>query len=216
MQNNQIGKVAIDTSKRPRARFNLPYDINTTSDWGSIQPIVCRMMYPNTKNVVQAESLVRMAPLLNPTFGRVAAKQAHQFVDIEDVWAPWASFYAQKTFNGINKYVPHTVPMVNQSYLSLFVLAGAKFTVYSVTSNFESSNPDEATKVLSPNATYSSQSNLRESLRFGINKRLDHIPTTLASSSNPSNVFYMPIYYEGSWIDWAQLLQPAVQKSVNT
>lgn len=130
MKNNNLSKISVDTNKLPRARFNKPYDVNTTADWGSMQPHVCQFMYPNTKNVCQVESLTRLAPMLAPTFGRVQYKEFHQFVDVEDIWPPFPNMIAGEAYNGSTNYVPKCVPRIPLAYLSCFVLCGAKFTIY--------------------------------------------------------------------------------------
>lgn len=215
MQNNKLGKVAIDTSKRPKARFNLPYDVNTTSDWGSLQPSVGRMMYPGTKNVVQVESLTRLAPMLAPTFGRVALKQFHQFVDLDDVWPAFSSFYAKKAFNGLTNYVPQSVPCVNQSYLSLFVLTGCKMSFYQNIQSQESTNPSNPTKVRCPSSTAVGQATLRTNIQYGVDTRFHwHGGQSYDSSVEFLDDRYMPTSYSGAMFDFAQLLSDDVVTAI--
>lgn len=57
MNNNKIGSIAVKTAARPRARFNFSHDVNTTSDFGFVQPLMCKMLVPGSKTTLGTESL---------------------------------------------------------------------------------------------------------------------------------------------------------------
>lgn len=131
MRNNVVGKISMASSKKKRSRFNLSHDVNTTAGWSETQPLMCRLMIPDSKMTVQAESLVRLAPMVAPTFGRVRAKQWHQFVPVSDLSKNFVSMLAQEPVTrGTRTFTPLEVPNIRLDLLSLIVLIGARMTVY--------------------------------------------------------------------------------------
>lgn len=131
MNNNKLGAVAIKTASRKRARFNLAHDVNTTFSFGDIQPAMCRMVTANSKTSVSMESLVRLAPLLSPTFGRIKYKQFHHFVGMSDLTQNYSALMAQQEVTrSQGTFTPASVPYCKLSYLSRLVLSGAKCTIY--------------------------------------------------------------------------------------
>lgn len=207
MKNNTLSKVQIDSSKRPRKRFNLAYDVNSTASWGDLQPHVCKFMYPNTKNVLQSESLVRLAPMLAPTFGRVQLKQFHQFVDVEDIYPPFAALMSQTSYTGKSTYVPQCVPRVPLAYLSLFAFAGCRMTCYYKSSADE----DFSTATL----YYVDSTTLPNGAREAFDNYIGAAgELSLNCHSHPrSNVYstkyYLPFNYtSGNWFNACGLLSP--------
>ena len=71
MKNNQISKISMKSSRRKMAKFNLSHDISTTFGFGEMQPTICRFMLPDSKATMQSDSLIRLAPMNVPTFGRL-------------------------------------------------------------------------------------------------------------------------------------------------
>lgn len=214
MRNNQIDKVKLDTGKLPRSRFNKSFDVNTTADWGSIQPSVCQMMYPNSKQIVQSETLVRLAPMLAPTFGRVAAKQYHQFVDIEDIYPPFPNLMSQTAYNGNDsRYVPQNVPRVPLAWLSLFVLSGAKCTLYqSASSTWDEDTSSAFTyNYLPPSSLNSNAQTLVNAFKYYFD-----LNYTFTSGNNHNNLNYMPFDYQGPAFNAAALLPPHVQTAIRS
>lgn len=131
MRTSQIGKVAVTTSNRPRARFNLSHDVNTTASFGETQPLLCRLLPPGTKSSLNVESLVRLAPMVAPAFGRVKWETWSKFVPISDLSKNFAPMMAKTTVaRGSSVFTPTMLPYIQLNLLSMFVLVGAKATVY--------------------------------------------------------------------------------------
>lgn len=131
MKSTPIADIKISTSKRPKSRFNLPFDVNTTFSWGEIQPLVSRIMYPGDKNSIDISSLVRLAPLVRPTFGRIKYKTWSQFVDMEDIFPEFPGFMARSKgyVAGVSQF-PNAHPYLPLCFLSAMCLIGAKATAY--------------------------------------------------------------------------------------
>ena len=51
--------------------FNLSKQTITTTDFGIKRPIMCNVMFPGEKFVINIDHLTRLMPLPNPTFGKI-------------------------------------------------------------------------------------------------------------------------------------------------
>lgn len=143
MRTNNLGNVAVSTASRKREKFNLTHDVNTTCGFGETQPLVCRMLPPNSNSKVSVESLIRLAPMVSPTFGRLNLKFWHYFVGMSDLLQSFAGMMAQEPVNlGGSTYKPDRVPYIPLKYLSSFILCGAQCTIY--VSSQENASPDDS------------------------------------------------------------------------
>ena len=131
MKTNKQGNIRVPKSGFKRSRFNWSHDVNTTFAWGEIQPTMCKLLIPNTKTTVQAQSLIRLAPMVAPTFGRVKYKTFSQFVPCADVMPNFDAMLAQEPIirNGVKK-VPKNIPSITLGILSSYVLFGARANIY--------------------------------------------------------------------------------------
>lgn len=131
MKVNKQSKIKVNKSGYKRARFNWSHDVNTTFTWGEIQPTQCKMLIPGSKTTMQAQNLIRLAPMVAPTFGRVKYKTFNQFVPCADVYPNFDPMMAQEpiTRNGVTK-VPKVVPSITLGQLSSYVLFGARANIY--------------------------------------------------------------------------------------
>ena len=57
MKTSNLGNVAVSTATRKREKFNLTHDVNTTCGFGETQPLVCRLLPPNTKSKMSVETI---------------------------------------------------------------------------------------------------------------------------------------------------------------
>ena len=131
MKNQTFNSVKIATSRRSKSRFSLPHDVNTTFSWGDVQPLLCRPMYPGDKNVLDISSLVRLAPLVRPTFGRIKYKVWSQFVNNIDIMPEFGSLMADTpTLANGSIVTPKAEPSIPVPVLSAMCLIGAKATAY--------------------------------------------------------------------------------------
>ena len=131
MKTNKQGKVRIPKSGFKRSKFDWSHDVNTTFSWGEIQPTQCRMLVPGSKTTLHTQSLLRLAPMVAPTFGRVKYKTFNQFVSLEEIFpnfAPLMSAEPIKRLTGTK--VPKFIPFVRLGALSSWVLQGCHGTLY--------------------------------------------------------------------------------------
>ena len=131
MKANKQGKIKIKNSGFKRSHFNWAHDVNTTHTWGEIQPTQCKMLIPGSKTTMSTQDLIRLAPMVAPTFGRVKYKTFNQFVALSEIFPNFDAFMAQEpiTKTGGTK-VPNQIPSIKLGMLSSYVLLGAKASIY--------------------------------------------------------------------------------------
>lgn len=113
-------KVKIGKSLKRRSEVNLGFDNSTTATFGHCQPLMCKEMVPDSQYEVEVDSLVRLSPLVRPTFGRVKYKVWHNFVPLADLYKPFESMLSQTPYTtaaGV-EYIPTAVPQIELSELS--------------------------------------------------------------------------------------------------
>ena len=81
-----------------RSKHNLSFDCSTTANFGVIQPTMAREMLPKSKFTVKVNSLVRLAPMPVPTFGRMFVKHTHVYVPYIDICPQFDSFIAGQPY----------------------------------------------------------------------------------------------------------------------
>lgn len=145
MKVNKQGKIKVPKSGFKRSKFNLSHDVNSTFSFGEIQPVGCRMLQPGSKTTMSTQSLIRLAPLVAPTFGRVKYKTFNQFVDVMDIFPNYDAMMAQQPVNrnGRTK-VPQKIPSVKLGQLSSWCYQGAKASIYWVDEAIYGTNPMRA------------------------------------------------------------------------
>ena len=131
MKANKQAKIKINKSGYKRSRFNWSHDVNTTFNWGEIQPTQCKLLIPGSKTTMQAQNLIRLAPMVAPTFGRVKYKTFNQFVAMAEVFPNFDAMMAQepKSTASYTK-TPTIMPWTSLGGLSINVLHGARATLY--------------------------------------------------------------------------------------
>ena len=91
----------------------------TTSGFGFVQPIQCRELIAEDHVSIRTANLLRLQPLVKPTWGRVELKTYHGFVPIADIYHPFESLLSGKTYNGANSsYIPQYVPFTQEAILA--------------------------------------------------------------------------------------------------
>lgn len=139
---------------------DLSHDVSTTSDFGFLQPILCREIQgKGSKVTIRPAQLVRMMPMVLPTFGRITLNTYNVFVPIESVYHPYGSLRAKQTYQGSNsRYVPDMVISASSALHSLILKLLSNVCVMKVTtptmvsSEYIQYNPSNIS-VLAPSTT---------------------------------------------------------------
>lgn len=136
---NNLSEIAVPKSGFKRSKFNWTHDVNTTFSWGEIQPTQCKLLVPNSKTTMQAQNLIRLAPMVAPTFGRVKYKTYNQFVGLSEIFPNLGSMLSQEPVTtAFGTQVAKGIPAVKLGQLSSWVLHGARCTLYYI----DPSSPD--------------------------------------------------------------------------
>lgn len=136
MDNQNLGRISIDSANRPRQRFNLRHDVNTSASFGDCQPVLCRQCIAGTKSVLSVDTLVRLAPMVAPTRSRVGVRLLSKFVGMSELTENYPAFVAQqKITRGALSFVPQALPHIALGKLSAMALVGARFTLYRFSSS---------------------------------------------------------------------------------
>ena len=136
MENNKIGKVELSTALdgRKKSHFNLSHDVSTTCGFGEVQPILYRHLRPNESFNVDFSSLIRLAPMVAPTWSRLYFKHWTQFVPMSDIFPNYASLLSQQAISrGTNAFATQKLPSISIAALSSLILA--KVGIEGVNSN---------------------------------------------------------------------------------
>lgn len=107
-----IPKISVGLGSGKREKHNLSFDNSTTANIGTVQPTMCREMAPNTSYKVKVSSLVRLASMPTPTFGRMSLRHYHRFIPLEDIWQPFnAMISGQHYHDDSDAWIPTKVPV---------------------------------------------------------------------------------------------------------
>ena len=73
-----------------KSKFFYNHDVSSTYEFGECQPILCHLCATGQESHhIKMNSIVRMSPLVFPTFGRVVHKVTHHFVPFSQLWQHW-------------------------------------------------------------------------------------------------------------------------------
>ena len=122
-------KVGLATSKR--SKHNLSFDCSTTANIGSVQPTMCRELVPHSKVKVKVSSLVRLASMPLPTFGRMSLRHYHTFVPYVDLWQPFDAMMSGQHYKGTNSatFIPSKVPFFTMQSVIPFILSYSDISI---------------------------------------------------------------------------------------
>lgn len=150
-------KVSINKPTGKKYRHNLSNNVYTTSSFGFCQPIFCRECASQDTLKLRTANMVYLNPVVKPTFGRLSIKQYKTFVPIEDIWHPFASFLAQKSYHGTGgSYVPNQVPSAPLGVLTGLVYLCSRVAVFELSDDSVSSGSlsfTSLTQVPNPSST---------------------------------------------------------------
>lgn len=131
-QNQQLGQIATQTAFKARSRFNLDHDYNSTLTFGETQPSFVREMIPGSKIEIKSNSLVRLAPMPAPTFGRMKIENRSHFIPLSSLVKHFQDSFLTQTIvsEGSKTFKVETLPHIQLARLCWYILTGAKCTIY--------------------------------------------------------------------------------------
>ena len=98
---------------------------NTTAGFGDVQPLLCRMMLPDSSISVKLSQFVRLMPMPYPTLGSIQIKNVAKFVPIGDIFAPFDSLLAGLPFHldSGDSVIPSKLPWITNKELQVILLS---------------------------------------------------------------------------------------------
>jgi hypothetical protein len=146
MNNNNLGRVAVRTSARKNVSTPLHFDVNATAKIGEVLPYVCREQTPSSTIRMKSRNLIRLLPMVSPTYGRLKLNLRHYFVGLSDLTLNFSALMAEQSVaRGKYAFIPRKLPHVEKQFLSLLTLIGSHVTFYRMyNSSNDSSNLSQA------------------------------------------------------------------------
>ena len=117
----------------PTKRYNSKFsnDFNSTFDFGYIQSSLTKFVVPKSKFTINVSQLVRTAPLVVPTFGRMAVHNLFTYVPMSLIFPAFDAFVSQTTVNGaLKSYKPNSVPSITNNMLVCMLLGNQLYSEY--------------------------------------------------------------------------------------
>lgn len=223
MKTSAVSRISASIPNGKKAKFNLSHDVNTSYDWGSIQPLFSKMMLPDSTANVKLEQLTRLAPMVVPTFGRVKMKNVSHFVPIQEIFPNWEAFMSQTKVsrssidsNGkptVNTYVPKEVPHVTSALLALYTLVGSRMNFY--ISGQVGTYQEDIWTCYRNNGTWSTPAGASTNAVYAGRNILSGF-FGLSNSASPSPVTYTDLGYTGYGMNLRRLLYDAAGQIVIT
>lgn len=125
-----FNKVSVGV-KTKKYTHHIPFDNNTTMQFGVIQPLFHQFLNANDRLSSDVRQLVRLSPLPVPTFGRMHLENNIKFVKMSDIYPAYEAFLAHKFVNtSHSQYIPIKLPFVTPSLLCLWLLKYSVYTTY--------------------------------------------------------------------------------------
>lgn len=141
MNNNNLDQVTMRSSKRRAVRIPQKNSNDTSMGIGEIQVFKCEKVIANSKKRIRVGNVVRLEPMVAPTFGQLKLHHNFAFVGMSDIMKSdiWNAYQTQKpvAFGSGLVQVPKQLPQASIQLLSAFALVGAKWTAYQVRDNHD-------------------------------------------------------------------------------
>lgn len=117
--------------KTKKYTHHIPFDNNTTMQFGVIQPLFHQFLNANDRLSSDVRQLVRLAPLPVPTFGRMHLENNFKFVKMSDIYPAYEAYLSHKFVNtSHSQYIPIQLPFVTPCLLCLWLLKYSVYTTY--------------------------------------------------------------------------------------
>lgn len=117
--------------KTKKYTHHIPFDNNTTMQFGVIQPLFHQFLNANDRLSSDVRQLVRLAPLPVPTFGRMHLENKFKFVKMSDIFPAYEAYLSHKFVNtSHSQYIPVQLPFVTPALLCLWLLKYSVYTTY--------------------------------------------------------------------------------------
>lgn len=131
MRNNIMNDAKVEKGKNFVSKFDFSAGNSNTASIGRVDIGYSQMLVPGSKLLIKQEQLVRMAPLVAPTYAKQFFKTWGMQIPIEDIWPNFSAMMTSESIarNG-SLVLPKNVPMINSNQLLALCLEGAHASVF--------------------------------------------------------------------------------------
>ena len=110
MANARFSKINVGRANK-RGRFDLSHGVSTTFDFGSVQPLFCKLMMPKSSIKGDLSGAVRCMPMPLPPFGKCGLHMYGQFIKMGDLLRNFGSFVSRTKYTSVHaSYIPEKLP----------------------------------------------------------------------------------------------------------
>lgn len=117
----KIGDILLGRVSK-RYTHDMSATLNTTMDFGTVQPLYCTYLMKNSDVTINYKQLLRPAPMVSPTFGRVTEHTVTRFVPVSEIFPAFDALLSHRGIQGDERYIPTSVPIVSNSALVTYLL----------------------------------------------------------------------------------------------
>lgn len=116
-------KINIQGFNDKKTKTDKSFDLNTTAEFGFIQPTLVEEVIPKSSYNLKQTTLVQCQPLLSPTFARMRLVQLTSFVPMNDIFHHWREVVTgRKMTHGSSSNLVTSAPTVKYADLITFML----------------------------------------------------------------------------------------------
>lgn len=110
-------------ASRKRNKLDMSCDVNTTFDFGFLQPTYYSLLSGKDTISLDLKQLVRLAPMVTPTFARMAVVNRGVFVPFSDVFPAFDALMSHNSVStSTTKYIPNHLTFVSMRLVVLYYL----------------------------------------------------------------------------------------------
>lgn len=101
---------------------------NTTTNFGSVQPIFCRKLHAGDSISLNIGQFVRLMPMPYPTLGEIGLKTKAVFVPMGDIALPYDNYLSQTNYQfAQGAAIPTNLPALSMSSLMTYFLNQSRY-----------------------------------------------------------------------------------------
>nr|WBW04085.1 major capsid protein [Microviridae sp.] len=110
-------------ASRKRNKLDMSCDVNTTFDFGFLQPTYYSLLSGKDTISLELKQLVRLAPMVTPTFARMAVVNRGVFVPFSDVFPAFDALMSHNSVTtSATKYIPNQLTFISMRLVVLYYL----------------------------------------------------------------------------------------------
>lgn len=126
----------------------LTHDNSTTESFGFCQPILCRELNAQDTASVRFAQVVRLNPLVKPTFGSMSLRTYTSFIKTADIYHAFESLLTGQAYNGAGtRYIPTEVPNLTNATMTWIIRAFSSVSFYTATNVTDTTDGVDLTTV---------------------------------------------------------------------